>query len=439
MAPGGVTRANDAQMSKGDLRVLYRFAVRACTSSLVATLSLLALLATASPAHADARTENAAKALEAKAMQEDYLATEFDKALEKLNQAANKCGEKCSSIVRAQIKRDIGVVQVAKQSREAAVAAFTEAIKADANIALDPDTRTKEVDAAWAEAKKQATSSAPAGGPPPAGDFTLAPAPETLARTPLDIYGEYSGTETLAKVVLKYKAFGMGEWKTLEMKAMDKGWGVELPCADVTEGNLQYYVQGFNANNDPIATSGDRNTPFRTVVKRTFNGEVPHFPGKDAPRQCADAGDCPPDFPGCKKPAEGAETADSTLKDEGSDCEEDNECKSGTCTKQKTCAAGEHTPSKHKKFWIGLAGAYDFVSIPSGSDVCLLSAAATPVASANGYYCTVGGQDFPSRATTAEDQTLDIVPGQSNKVAGGFAPGTSGSWRRSSTRRLRTS
>ena len=142
----------------------YRFAVRAW---LLVALSLGAL-AVASPARADGKTEGAAKQLESKAMQEDYLATDFDKALEKLNQAAGKCGtDKCSSLVRAQIKRDIGVVQIAKQSREAGVAAFTEALRADSNVQLDPDTRTKDVDAAWAEAKKQAASGAPAATAPP--------------------------------------------------------------------------------------------------------------------------------------------------------------------------------------------------------------------------------------------------------------------------------
>ena len=403
--------------------MLYRFVLRACTLSAAFTL---ALFAAASPAHADAKTEAAAKALEAKAMQEDYLATDFDKALEKLNQAASKCGEKCSSIVRAQIKRDIGVVQVAKQSREAAIAAFTEALRADSNVQLDPDTRTKDVDAAWNEAKKQAASAAPVAGPPPASDFTMQPTAETLVRTPLDIYGDYTGTEALAKVVLKYKAFGMPDWKTLEMKsAGDKGWGAEIPCVDVTEGSLQFYIQGFNANNDPVATAGDRNSPFRTAVKRTFNGEVPHFPGKDAPRQCADAGDCPPDFPGCKKPATDAENPESTLKDEGKDCEEDSECKSGTCGKDKTCAAGEgKSHGKRKKFWIGVAGAYDFVHIPSGTDVCKLSSLATPQPSANGYYCTVNGQDFPARTGDQYGQeSTDIQAGKSDKVAGGFAPG----------------
>jgi hypothetical protein len=396
---------------------------------LVLALTLgLALFALPRSAHADAKTEAAAKALESKAMQEDYLATDFDKALDKLNQAATKCGEKCSSLVRAQIHRDIGVVHIAKQNKDAGIAAFIDAIKLDANVQLDADTKTKEVEAAWAEAKKQAGSGA-AAAPPAGGDFTLQPMAETTSHTPLDVYAEYGGTEQLAKVVLKYKGFGMPDWKTLEMKSMGdsgKGWGAEIPCADVGEGDVIYYLQGFNAANDPVATAGDRNAPYHTKASRAFAGAVPHFPGKDPPKACAEAAaaaDCPPDFPGCKKPAEGE---NSNLKDEGQDCEEDGECKSGTCGADKKCQGGgeeEKPKSKRKKIWIGVAFDYDIVAIPGGSDVCLLAQSTAPVASANGYYCTVNGQDFPSRASNAGQEDLNIVPGDSDKVSGGFAPG----------------
>jgi hypothetical protein len=403
--------------------VHYRLAPRHCLSSRLIALTLaLALLAVGRSAQADARTEAAAKALEAKAMQEDYLATDFDKALEKLNQAAAKCGERCSAVVKAQIKRDIGVVQVAKQNHEAAVGAFTEALKADPNIQLDPDTRTKEVDSAWSEAKKQAAAAAPAssgaGAAPPAGDFTMQPAPETLTHTPLAVFVEYSGSETLAKAVLKYKALGMNEWKTLEMKPMDKGWGAQIPCNDVIDGDVLYYVQGFNASNDPVATSGDRNNPFHTTAKRGFTGDIPHFPGKEPPKQCVDNGDCPPDFPGCKKPE--AETPEGTLKDEGQDCEEDSECASDKCGEDKTCRGGVKSSGKRKRFWIGLAFAYDFVIIPGGNDVCRLTVQAIP---AGPYDCTVNGSDFPSRASTAGYETLDIVQGESDSVSSGFGPG----------------
>lgn len=409
-------------------RPAHRFVAGLITAAF-ALLAFGVVTTWSAPACADGRTENAARGLEQKAMQEDYLATDFDKALEKLNQATAKCGtERCSSIVRAQLKRDIGVVQIAKQNREAAVAAFAEALRADSNVVLDPDTRTKEVDAAWNEAKKQAGggggAGAGAGTSPPSGDFTVNRAAQTLVRTPLPIYAEYTGSETLAKVVLKYKAFGMGEWKTLEMKTMDKGWGGEIPCLDVVGGDILYYVQGFNAANDPVATSGDRNNPFKTTAKANFSGDLPHFPGKSPPSQCQDTGDCPPDFPGCKKPAqpttEEGGTGESSLKSEGADCESDDQCESGTCSAEKTCAAGTGK-KKFRHWWLGVDLQMDFIPLPGADQVCLLTDPnATPKNTA-GYYCYYGG-DFPSRTDRSANSAID--PNHSDRVAGGYALGT---------------
>jgi hypothetical protein len=382
----------------------------------------LACFAVVPRARADAKTEATAKGLETKAMQEDYLATDFDKALEKLNKAQSQCGaDKCSSMLRAQIKRDIGIVQIAgKQSHDAGVAAFVDALKADPGVQLDPDTKTKEIEAAWAEAKKQA-GPGPAASPT-AGDFVLTPPPAQQVHTPLPVYVEYTGNEQLAKVVAKYKAFGMTEWKSLELKKLDKGWGAEIPCADVQQGDLLYYVQGFNAANDPVATSGDRNNPFKTAIAKEPPAEAPHLPGAEPPKQCAESGDCPPDFPGCKQPVPppaGEEPA-PTGKAEGEDCETDDECQSNKCRASK-CTAPESKASKRPKLWIGIAGQLDFVSLPSSQDVCLLAQSALPL-NGQGYYCTDSkGTDVPSRSDPTENNA--IVKGTSDKVQGGLAPG----------------
>ena len=389
----------------------------------ILALAFALVVLTPSLARADAKVEAAAKALEQKAMQEDYLATDFDKALEKLNQAANKCGtEKCSSIIRAQIKVEVGVIQIAgKQNRDAGIATFVDALKIDSNVKVDEDLRSKDVDSAFAEAKNKIGSSGSPSAAPAGGDFAIQPAAAQMVRTPLPVYAVYAGSETLTKVVVKYKAFGMTEWKSIEAKSMDKGWGAEIPCVDVQQGDLLYYVQGFNANNDPVATSGDRNAPFKTTVKRDFSGDAPHFPGKDPPKQCADAGDCPPDFPGCKKPAASEEAPDSSLKSEGQDCEDDSECQSSSC-KDKTCAAGEKS-SKRPKFWLGISGEMDFVLLPSASQVCLLNPVTALPVNSSGYYCTdAGGADYPSRSDNGATNSL-INPNKSDQVQGGFAPG----------------
>jgi hypothetical protein len=204
---------------------------------------------------------------------------------------------------------------------------------------------------------------------------------------------------------------------------MEKGWGAEVPCADVQQGEVQYYVQGFNAANDPVATSGDRNNPYKTVVKKEAVAEAPHFPGKEPSAQCQDTGDCPPDFPGCKKPpvVEGGTTG---TRGEGEDCEEDAQCESSSC-KDSKCAAP--ASGGWRKFWVGVGGQLDFVSLPSATDVCLLSTSATSSAPVNssGYVCTNSdGSDYPKRPSAGDNgaENANIVPGVSDKVQGGFAP-----------------
>ena len=66
---------------------------------------------------------------------------------------------------------------------------------------------------------------------------------------------------------------------------------------------------------DPVAVAGDRNNPFKVSVTREKVAEPPHLPGQPAPTQCQDTGDCPPNFPGCKKP--GGKPEEPTGKDGG--------------------------------------------------------------------------------------------------------------------------
>ncbi len=236
------------------------------------------------------------------------------------------------------------------------------------------------------------------------------------------------------KVIARYKGFGMTEWKSLELtKKGDKGWAGMIPCADVIQGKTLYYLQGFNANNDPVATGGDRNHPYSVPVKREAVAEAPHLPNEAAPKQCADTGDCPPNFPGChdqKKPE-----GEATGKDGGEFCEEDSECKSKQC-KENKCTAPEASKGA-KKFWVGIWGTFDYSLLPSADDVCKLNPSngpnpLTPVNDSN-YYCTLTGSsdDYPYRPTSTADvqnnprghENDNLVKGTSDKVSGGGAFG----------------
>lgn len=399
---------------------------------------MLALAFLAPRASAQGKAEGPAKALQKKAMEEDYLATEFAKAADKLEKAIAQCGtDKCGAPLRAQLRRDLAVVQIGGQiDKEKGIGNLVEALKIDPNLALDPDLRTKELDAAFAEAKKRAAggggaaaggAGAGAGGDTgeqPSGDFAHEPAAGQTIRTAVPIYAEYDGETPLVKVIARYKGFGMTDWKTVELKKMgEKGWGGLLPCGDMQQGNTLYYLQGFDANNDPVATGGDRNHPYTVKVTREKVAEPPHLPGEPPPTQCADTGDCPPNFPGCKKPGatKPDETPEPTGKDGGEFCEEDSECKSGQCQNDR-CTEYEGT-KKGPKIWVGVFGAVDYTLVPSADDVCKLDNSTLPVNDAN-YYCVQNGTDYPSRTDRAQNDSL--VPSAdrgSNKVSGGGALG----------------
>lgn len=421
------------------------------TLVLVALTVLFLLAFPRAAAAQNAKVEASAKALQKKAMEEDYLATDFAKAKDKLDKAINACGaDKCSAPTRALLKRDLGTVLVGGAiDKDAGVAAFAEAMKIDPNVALDKDTKTKEIEAAWNEAKKGGggggTPAAPSG-PAPVGDFVHTPVPVQQYRTPVPIYVEYAGTEKLVKVIARYRGLGMTEWKPVELKKTgESGWGGLVPCADVQVGALSYFVQGFNAENDPVAIAGDRNNAYKVSIQReAIQGEPPHLPEQAPPKQCQDTGDCPPNFPGCKQPKKGETKGDEEPdgKDEGEECEDDGECKSRSCEKVKgesTRTCGSDAARKMPRIWVGGMLSFDFTMIPSQDDVCKLhprdandkdtSAGGFPLNDV-GYYCTADGSDYPTPRpapnATASSETNEgngaITLGKSNKVTGGAAP-----------------
>lgn len=411
-------------------------------------LAVLGVTVLIAPRSAFAQNKDAAaKALSKKAMDEDYLGTDFAGAQAKLEKAIAACGtDKCSAPVRAELRRNLGVVFVGGLNDSAkGTAQFVEALKADPGIQLDPDLKTKEIEAAWAAAKKQAGGGggggAGGGGTPdnsgqPSGDFTHTPAAEQTYRTPVPVYAEYKGEEKLVRVVAKYKGFGMSEFKSVELKKMgESGFGGLIPCADVQVGNMQYYLQGFNDQNDPVAVGGNPKNTYKVAVKREkIEGEAPHLPGEAPPSACADTGDCPPDFPGCHKP----KTDGPSGKDSGETCEEDGDCKSKLCEKKKNESEGvcaENVAKKAPKFFVGVNVTFDIGFVGSQDDVCKLhpkdatdpdKTSATPL-NTSGYYCVRDdGSDYPLRAGDGSENgkiQLNTPARQTDHVGGGSAPG----------------
>src|SRR5262249_35971439 len=157
----------------------------------LALVVCLSLLVAEGRASADAASEGAARALQKKAA-DDYLATDFKKALDKLRQAIARCGsDKCGDRLRARLRRDMGTVLVAGlKDRENGTLAFAEARSIDPTVQLDPDTKTKEVEAAWAAAKSVGSGVTTGPGTPTTpsvGELVHTPPEEQTQKTPLPL------------------------------------------------------------------------------------------------------------------------------------------------------------------------------------------------------------------------------------------------------------
>jgi hypothetical protein len=280
--------------------------------------------------------------------------------------------------------------------------------------------------------------------------------------TPLPIYAEYSGGETLARVIVKYKGMAMGqsEWKPLELQKMGSGYGGQIPCKDVTQGTMSYYIQGFNAGNDPVATSGSRNKPYTVPIRSQITGPPPALPGQSPPKQCGElaGAECPPDFPGCNNKKNIGEDCDrdtqctsgscvggkcaekksggeecskddectsgtctdgkctAAKKGDGEDCESDNECESDSC-KESKCSGGGGAGGKFPRVWIGLSVGLDLYVMPGANNVCTRT---TGQINSAGYACAdSGGNAFPPDTNINQQ----IVGNRSDQVQGGFAHG----------------
>lgn len=161
----------------------------------VAASVLLALPARAEPRDAEAL------ALAKEAIESDYLATKFPDAEAKLLKAIALCeNDACSTAIRAQLHRDLGVVYLGGMGRaEDAKGQFAAALKLDPGVALNPDLASEEIQAAFNEVKSKGAAEpepAPAAPPPAAPKRAPGPAPAastTGALTPGDCPPDFPG------------------------------------------------------------------------------------------------------------------------------------------------------------------------------------------------------------------------------------------------------
>jgi hypothetical protein len=379
----------------------------------------------------------------------DFLAMNYASGAARLDKALRACGA-CSLATQAALLRDIGTMEFRAGDKGFATKAFTEALKLQPNIDLNPSYDSPDLRAAWTEVKGGGAPPAPAPAPTPSpppptaapatpkvepppvfqqpkGDFAHAPAAEQKIDTPLPIYVE-GGPNGVAHVIVRYKNSEQGdeaEWNHTDLSRVGAGWGGQLPCNAVVGGTMRYYIQAYNKDMDPVATNGDAKNPYQVPIREELAGPPPHLPNRSAPRACHQPEkpkpepekeptkeDCPPGTPGCAK-AEKTDEEEEAKTDE----EEADETKGGAKKKKKLV--------DFPRFWVGVGIHLDFMQIPSGQDLCRLNPSGPNVAQpANDrhFYCTdASGADFPTRASPVVNDQLS--QGTAGASGGGIALG----------------
>ncbi len=316
----------------------------------------------------------------------DYALGQFGRAQLRLDSALTACGvTKCSDTIRASLLRDKAVMQARKGEASHATATFTEALVLAPSMQLPMAYDAPAVRTAYTKGKAAAAKSQPAEG-----DFSHTAWVEQRVGTPLPVYVEYDGH--ISHVVVRYRAAGDDEWKRVDLRQMGSGWAGVIPCIAMDEGVLRYYIQGLDEDGLPVASSGDKNHPYKVTVQEEIEGVAPHLPGRHAPRPCLEGG--------CDK-------------------------EPSACGAQPTVVAAsevqpsEVSSSEFARFWVGVAGSAGFALRASASDSCALVAGAP---TNSGYYCTTpdGATDFPSRSSNAENDSLSH--GNAGNPTSGLSP-----------------
>jgi hypothetical protein len=369
------------------------------------------------PAFAQYTRDNAASKKIDEAINEHYLATDFDKAEAVLTGTINACGEKCSPGVIAKAWMYVGIVRGSGKSDQAgAKEAFQKALSTDPTVKLDTQLATPETQKTFSDLGGAGSSPTPAPTPTPApaaaanedsgdkGGLKCTPdVRELQTLRPLPM--ECTSDEEVASMELRYKPFGGDAWKSVKMKKVGEGFQGEVPCdATGSAGTLKVYVRAKDAAGESVDSFGSKAKPIEFTTSETSSAEPPSYPGAQAPARCVAKEECPPDFPGCAGGSKrgnkdwGVACDNSTECKEGllctdgtceaaPSCETNADCESGKCVDNKCSVGGEGGGTSHgyKKNWLGLHFAQD-IAIIGGTNVCSQAARSN-----QGYACYVTG------------------------------------------------
>ncbi len=255
----------------------------------LATSAALASVLVALPARA-ASPDATASRLDKRAMNHDYLQTNFRAAEKKLKRAVKACQRGCSTKVLARVLRDLATVYIVGLKDPAhGLEAMQNAVAADSSIQLDPALTTPELKSAFkaaggkveGETEVTLTSS---------NTLQHQPVTEQRRGTPVPIYVEPSGDVGAKKYKLYYRASSDKPWHSVHMHPVGDGFGAEIPCDAVTGDEVQYYVRALDDDDRVVGNAGSPDDAYKVELVQELYGDAPRLPGKKPPESCSGGG-----------------------------------------------------------------------------------------------------------------------------------------------------
>jgi hypothetical protein len=318
---------------------------------LYATLSALLLLAFA--AEGSAQVSNQKLAEINRVAMEAYNNLDIETAKTMLEEAvrnAEKAGTHGAAMARTY--SNLGVVVVGGLGDgPSGVDAFTKALREDSNVEPDPIVATPEIMVAYAAAKKkvgsggrasESVSPSRSSGGSVEGNLSHEPAGEQLSQTAVPVFVSKAGLQA-TNVKIFYRSLGMSKPKSAKMSASSEGWSYLIPCTDVFEPSVEYFIVAEDDDGDQVGNAGTPEHPVSVPIVSTRTQEAPSLPGQEPPTQCGAAGtteECPPGLPGCS-------TGTAQL---GDTCRSNSDCGSGLSCVDEFCAMGDsEEPRKRNK------------------------------------------------------------------------------------------
>jgi hypothetical protein len=300
-------------------------------------LCLLVVLLAAGGASAQSNPQELAD--ENRAAMDAYNNLDIETAKKTLEEAA-KNAEKNNvrGPALARTYANLGIIYVGGLSDNAAgLDAFVKALKEDPNVEPDPLVSTPEIQQVYTLAKRKAGVGGGGGkAPPPAqgpveGNLEHEPPTEQLSQTAVPVYVK-AGDLPVASMKVFYRSLGMPQPKSAELKKMGDGWGVLIPCTDVFEPNVEYFIVALDDEGAQVGNAGTPQNPVSVPIVTERSTPPAALPGEAPPSQCSGDEECPPGMPGCK--------GNGGL---GDTCRQDKDCGEGLYCSDNFCATGERS------------------------------------------------------------------------------------------------